>query len=77
MHTKLYYWTRTAVRFALFVTVAITPYLLLPKVSGFYILAGEIAVATLFISIRFREPQVKSDTPIYDSMVRDYGDPLK
>ena len=77
MHNKIYYWTRTAVRFTLAVALAVIPYILLPRVSGFYIFAGEIVVTVLFILVRFREPRVKSDTPIYDSMVRDYGDPLK
>jgi hypothetical protein len=77
MHTKLYYWTRTTVRLALLWVLACIPYLLLPRVSGFYIFGSELAVMGLFIAIRFREPRVKSDTPIYDSMVRDYGDPLK
>jgi len=77
MHGNLYYWTRTAVRLSLLWALAVIPYILLPRVSGFYIWAGECAVVSLFIAIRFRNPRVKSDTPIYDSMVRDYGDPLK
>lgn len=77
MHGKLYYWTRTTVRLALLWALASAPYLLLPRVSGFYIFASECAVAGLFIAIRFREPRTSTDTPIYDSMVRDYGDPLK
>ena len=48
---------RTAVRFILVLALASTPYIVLPKVSGFYIWAGECAVAMLFIMIRFREPK--------------------
>ena len=77
MHGKLYYWTRTTVRLSLLWALASVPYILLPRVSGFYIWAGECAFGVLFIAIRFREPRTRTDTPIYDSMVQDYGDPLK
>jgi len=75
--STIYYNIRSVVRIIVWGAVAFIPYLVLPKVSGFYILAGEIAVLTAFAWFRFREPHTPSDTPIYDSMVRDYGDPLK
>ena len=77
MHGKLYYWTRTTVRLTLLWALACIPYLLLPNTSAFYIFGSELAVMGLFIAIRFREPHTRTDTPIYGSMGRDYGNPIK
>lgn len=73
----MYYKIRTLVRIIFWGALAFLPYGALPTVSTHKILASEILTATLLIWLRFREPHTRTDTPIYDSMVRDYGDPLK
>ena len=73
----MYYKIRTLVRIIFWGALALLPYGALPTVSTHKILAGEIFTAGVLIWLRTRKPHTRTDTPVWDSMVRDYGDPLK